>query len=195
MDLINQRRFLNALAVGFLAVAAGGVAWSLGSLDPQKNEQAATSNRSPGRAAIGAGAGTSTEADHAGDRRVDLSLSLLDPLYEPPKPPPEPKTKPAPVRKPTPPVARAPRLNWTLTGTIIDPDRRVAILTDDTGKTDIRSVGEEVELTPAGVLIRKIDADNVTVEIAGKKSTLRLEKSFRTGGVGKPGRPNRGRNR
>ena len=83
-----------------------------------------------------------------------------------------------------------------LDGTIIDPKQSVAILSDASGKTDIRSVGEEVELSPPGVLVRKISADHVTLEMRGKQSTIRLQQSFKSSaGGGNLDRQNRRRNR
>ncbi|WP_182866113.1 hypothetical protein [Stieleria mannarensis] len=199
MDVTAQRRLLNTLTAGFVALAVAGIVWSfsdIGVLDPPS----ATVLSPPGEV---------SDADpNAGDQsadgrpvsdvatRDDLSLRLLRPLYDPPKPPPpKPQPKPESVVERNPPPARAPRLDWTLTGTIIDADRSVAILTDATGKTDIRAAGELVELLPAGVLVRTIDSQKVTLELRGTESTLRLKPSFQSGGAANPDRQNRRRNR
>ena len=192
MDLTTQRRLLKSLTAGFLVVAAGGVVWSMGGIDESSRDSAMVS----GSPKTSIQPDNNPESGSAADKtdQVDLSLPLQKSLYDPPKPEP-PKPKPVVVRQPTKPKPKKPRLDWTLTGTIIDPGRSLAILTDATGKTDIRSAGEEVELSPPGVLVRKIDSDKVTLEIQGDQSTLRLKQSFQSGNGGNPDRRNRGRNR
>lgn len=194
MELTTQRRLLITLTAGCCAAAVGAVLWSISGVDETSRPPAAsldgqqTVKRLTGDAIVSA----------AGDGldNANLSLPLLKPLYDPPKPPPQkPRTEPKVVRTPTPPPVKMPRLDWTLDGTIIDPQRSVAILTDTTGKTDIRAVGEQVELSPPGVLVRKIDSDTVTLEVRGKESTLQLKQSFGSGGSADPDRQNRRRNR
>lgn len=192
MDLTTQKRLLTTLTGGFAAVAVAGVIWSLGSIDGKTDDQSSqVSRRSTGQETS---SGRSPDNASADANAADFSLSMQRPLYDPPKPKPAPKprSKPVVVRQP-----KQPRLDWTLVGTIIDSGRSVAILTDASGKTDIRGQGEEVELSPSGVLVRKIESDAVTLEIGGDKSTLRLKQSFAPGGGGggKPDRPGRRRNR
>lgn len=196
MDLTNQRRLLTTLAAGFAALAIGGVVWSVSSLSPGSLDETSHAGGTLIDTASGLADSTetSTETDTTDSESVtDLSMPLLKPLYEAPKPPPQP-VQPV-VRKPLTPVVKEPRLDWSLDGTIIDPARSIAILTDASGKTDLRGVGEEVELSPAGVLVRKIESDQVTLEVRGKKSTLRLQQSFSAGGGANNDRPNRRRNR
>jgi hypothetical protein len=197
MDLTTQRRFLTTLTVGFIAAAAAGVVWSFGSIDrgiePSSTaigRQNATANR--------AGERSAKTSDPNSDQ-TDFTLSMQTSLYDRPKPkpppPPPPQPKPVVARQPKSPRVKQALLDWTLEGTIIDSDRSVAILTDASGRTDIRRKGEQVDLSPPGVLVRKIESDAVTLEIGGGKSTLRLQQSFATGASGKPDRNLRRRNR
>jgi hypothetical protein len=189
MDLTLQRRLLYGAAGGCLLIAAATVVWSLGSLPDRQSVPR------PRVAAADNNAATETNSDAAERDRagVDLELPLQQTLYDPPPPPkPKPKPKPAVVRRPTPPPPV--RLDWTLLGTIIEPQRRAAILSDATGKTDIRAVGEQVDLKPAGVLVHQVDSEAVTLELRGTRSTLRLKQDF-SPGDGQPPRGGRRRNR
>ncbi|PAY16021.1 hypothetical protein CKO51_28805 [Rhodopirellula sp. SM50] len=189
MDLTAQRRLITALTAGFLAVAAVGIVWSLGGIDPPARQSDSTRGSKRGmKTAVDQPQPPTVEAAAP----INLALKLQQPLYDQPKPPPpKPKPQPKPVVVRNPPAVKAPRLDWTLTGTIIDSDQSVAILTDASGKTDIRAAGEVVELSPPGVLVRKIDSEKVTLEVRGTESTLRLKSSFPSTGGGKPDRPNR----
>ncbi|QDV40315.1 hypothetical protein Enr13x_01210 [Stieleria neptunia] len=191
MDLTAQRRLITASTAGFLAVAAAGVVWSLAGIDPPARQSDSTRGSKRG---INLPVDPPQPATVQQAARVDLALKLQQPLYDPPKPPPpkpQPKPDPKPVVVRNPPAVKAARLDWTLSGTIIDSDQSVAILTDASGKTDIRAAGEVVELSPPGVLVRKIDSEKVTLEVRGTESTLRLKSSFQSSGGGRPDRPNR----
>lgn len=190
MDLTLQRRLLYGAAGGCLLIAAATVVWSLGSLPDSQSVLRPRVAAADDKAATETN-GDAVEGDRAG---VDLALPLQQTLYDPPPPPkakPKPQPKPAVVRRPTPPPVR---LDWTLLGTIIEPQRRVAILSDATGKTDIRAVGEKVDLKPAGVLVHQVDSEAVTLELRGSRSTLRLKQDFSPGG-GQPPRGGRRRTR
>jgi type II secretory pathway component PulC len=194
MDLTTQRRFLTTLTVGFVAVAVAGVVWSFGSID-ESVEQASGGIGRQSTMPDGAAERSADSRDPHTDT-ADFSLSMQKSLYDQPKPKPQPpRPQPVVARQPKPPKVKQARLDWTLEGTIIDSDRSVAILTDASGKTDIRRKGEEVDLSPPGVLVRKIESDAVTLEISGRNSTLRLQQSFATGTSGNPDRPGRRRNR
>ena len=189
MDLVAQRRLINGTAATLLAAAAGGVFWSLGPLDSKRTDPTnAAAGRTPDRVA-------KAEQPQGDDRGsdVDLRLALQKPLYEPPPPPPRPvKPVAKPVTVPRSIKPKKPKLDWSLAGTIIEAKRSVAILTDATGKTDVREAGEVVDLDPPGVLVRKIDSDTVTLEIDGDRTTLQLDRKRRAGGGAKNGRPDRG---
>jgi type II secretory pathway component PulC len=174
MDLTTQRRLLTTMTAGFLAVAAGGLVWSSRGIDETADPLARATGSSIARqASVPSPLSTGSTAK----ANMDFSLPLQRPLVDPPEPPPPPRPSPVVKRPPKPPVKKT-NLDWTLTGTIIDADRSVAILTDAAGKTDIRGTGEEVELSPPGVLVRSIASDAVTLEVRGRESTLRLEQSF-----------------
>lgn len=188
-----QRRLLYGAASGCVFVGAVAVAWSLGDVPgPEPASPANALRPQPGQTI----AATDTASPATARTQVDLSLPLQQTLYDPPPPPPKPKPtpKPAVVRKPKPSPPPALRLDWTLLGTIIESKRRVAILVDASGKTDIRAIGEKVELAPGGVLVRNIDSETVTLEHRGSRSTLRLKRDF-NGGNGQQPRAGRRRNR
>ncbi|MCA9140798.1 MAG: hypothetical protein KDB00_28695, partial [Planctomycetales bacterium] len=193
-NLTTQRRLLITMTAGCMAAAVGSVVWSISDIEESTQRPAKLLADRQNGAEAADGAMQSIADDESG--QANLSMPLLKPLYDAPKPDP-PKTRVAPkvVPPPTPPQPKVVRLDWTLDGTIIDPDRSVAILTDETGKTDIRAVGEVVELSPPGVLVRKIDSETVTLEVRGKESTLRLKQSFAGGSSDDPDRQNRRRNR
>ena len=194
MDLTTQKRLLTAMTAGFLAVAAVSVVWSLGAIEPTPSQPRAGSDNPLAPQSVRQPTSLMQPTPRSGDPPI-LSLNVQKPLYDPPKPPTTPRPpKPAVVRT-SPPPAKQPGLNWTLTGTLIDSDRSIAILTDATGKTDIRRAGEQVELSPPGVLVRKIGSDSVTLQIGGSESTLRLQSSFESGGAEADDRQNRRRNR
>ena len=137
MDLSTQRGLLTIASCGCLVLAAGSVVWSLGGVHQQPPPSTADNLETVEADATS----TEPQVNENSPLRVDYSLALQKPLYDPPKPvkkdPPIEKRPPAP-----PPPKRAPRLDWTLAGTIIQGKRSVAILSDSTGKTDIRSAGE-----------------------------------------------------
>ena len=195
MDLATQRRLINAIAAIFLVVAAGGVVWSVGSV-----ESAADPALGPS-ALRGLGNDDLTDPGQADEQisstAVDMTLALQEPLYRPPPPPKQPPPKP--VVTPKTPRPKTPTLNWELTGTIIQPKRSVAILTDANGKTDVRASGEIVELDPPGVLVRKIDSDAITLELNGNRTRLQLNRSHDRGAgnsdSGRQDRATRRRNR
>lgn len=88
---------------------------------------------------------------------------------------PPPKTTPAPIAASTPPPPTT--LNLTLVGTLKENGRGFAILEDSTSKFDVKGVGEALELTPAGVTIKNIQAGEVTVMFQGRESVLTIDKS------------------
>lgn len=178
MDLNLQRRLLYIAAAALLIGGGGAVVWAISDLPEWTSHAEGMVADSPRLPAV--------DRDAAGDRSdgVDFSLPLQRTLYDPPPPPPKPKPKPVAVKQPSPPPPRPPRLDWTLVGTIIDAERRVAILADASGKTDIRAAGETVELLPAGVSVRSVDSDTVILEHRGSTSTLRLKQAFQGAGAG-----------
>ena len=70
-----------------------------------------------------------------------------------------------------------------LLATVIDPVRTVAIISDARGRTDLKGVGETLELMPSGLRIEKIEADRVTLSLRGQSIKVKLK-----GGTGAPSR-------
>ncbi|MCO8121762.1 hypothetical protein NHH03_08440 [Stieleria sp. TO1_6] len=202
MNLTTQRRILAIAAAGCLAMAAGSVVWSLSDLDASgddsksgiSKDRGASQTTEPGLPTENDSSAPDTDSDN--NAPANLSLALQRPLYDPPPPPPKPRVKPPAARPVVTPVAKPPRLEWTLVGTLIQSGRSVAILSDATGKTDIRGAGEQVELSPTGIVVSKVESDQVTLEVNGKPTTLRLQQSFDgRGSESKSGGQARRRNR
>lgn len=189
MNLTQLRHAIFASTGGLILTSAVAVFWSLGSLDtaPQAVGQSPRANGKDSDSLVEEP--VTVSKDQFAQR---LQKSLYD--AQKPKPTSTPPTRPA--VKPTAPVRppKPPRLDWLLVGTIIESGKSVAIISDASGKTDIRAAGEEVELEPTGVLVRKIDSEKVTLEVRGKESTLRLKKDFASSSGGAGGSKTRRRN-
>ena len=184
MNTTSQQRLLYAIAGSCLLGAAGAVYWSAAGIAATD----LTSSRSSGDGSVAVDDQQNSETT-PGD--AELTRSLRGPLYDPPPPDPP---KPPVAREPAPkPPARKPKLELTLVGTIIDSDQSLAIVSDATGKFDIKGVGDSLELTPEGVQIQEIASEQVKLEYQGNESTLRLEKIEKPPAAGKRGN-NRRRN-
>ena len=187
MDLITQRRCLNALAGGLVLCAFGAGVWSLSSL-PQ------TESLSNGSARV-AVSGEQTDSDTSAAEYDPgrLATRLRRPLKDAPKvkPPPAP-----PVKRVTPPrQTDPPKLNFTLLATIIDAQQSLAVIADSSNNFDYKGVGESLKLSPAGVSIVSIETDQVTLTHNGRESTIKVDKSRKGVARGNARRNNRpGRN-
>jgi hypothetical protein len=171
MDITTRQRLLYGMAGLFLAAAGGAVYWSLADLGTSPSAPATNS-------AVARPDRRGPDPRDSIDQAV-LTRSLRGPLHDPP--PAKPKPPPSrPVARPQPPPPPAsPKL--TLVGTLIERDQRLAIVSDEDGKFDVKGVGEALELSPAGVRIAGIDPQQVTVEYQGRRSTIALDKSMRAG--------------
>lgn len=126
-----------------------------------------------------------------------LKTSLRGPLFDPPPPPPVAPPSVAPRRQtPKPrPVVAAPKLELTLVGTLIENGRGLAILEDAANKFDVKGAGETLELSPAGVTVKHVSADQVTLVYQGRETTHELTKSkSKKAANDSAGKRNRGRN-
>jgi len=182
MDVITQRRCLTAVAGGLLAGAVGAIGWTFSALpDPPPPPQASMLRGTPSPAE------ESARPAFEGDSQM-LALSLRRPLVDPPPqrqtppPPPPPVVRETPPRKPL----AAPKLEFTLLGTIIDSQRRLAIIADPTGNFDIKGVGETLELSPLGVAIEQIESDQVTLTYEGQQTAFHVDKTRKAGTVRGP---------
>ncbi|TWU58095.1 type II secretion system protein N [Rubripirellula reticaptiva] len=170
MDITNQRRTMNALAI-MLLVGAGGVGyWAVS--DVSETDGLGATKTMPSVIV------TDEDATVKVPLSTDVALrSLRSPLYDPPAPTP----RPVPVKPPPPPAVprpvAVPKLGLILVGTIIDPNGSVAIISDAEGKFDIKAIGEELDLTPAGVTIDGIESERVMLSYQGSESTVRLQRS------------------
>lgn len=179
MNITTQRRCLNALTAAMIAGACGGGYWAVSEIDVK----ASPSSAGP----VVQMAPVPMDSDNQQASNMSIAMrSLRGPLYDPPPiasrpqtPPPRP---PAPPQPRTPPVAR---LDVQLVGTIIDADRSVAIVSDASGKLDVKSRGETLELSPAGIIIDAIDSQAVTLTYQGRQSTIQLDRTAtESGGSG-----------
>jgi Type II secretion system protein C len=171
MNVTTQRRFLELIAGGLLASTVGVGVWALRDIDASDSTALNLQSLDQPEYSIPA----APEARQHNDQV--LTTSLRGPLYDPPPPAPAPPTKtaPTPIAAPTP--TPPPALNLTLVGTLKNNDRGFAILEDSTSKFDVKGVGEALELTPAGVTIKNIQAGQVTVMFQGRESVLTIEAS------------------
>lgn len=189
MNLTRQRQLIYAATMGFVTLSIVGVIWSLSSIESASDTEQTNSPQARLRSATAKSLSSETSREVNFD--APMLKPLVDPVRKPVKPPPRKATPPPP--KKTAPVP-AQRLSWTLVGTIIDGDESVAILSDDKGKTDVRRVGETVELLPAGAVVERIQADQVSLRTSRGGSTLKLDRSFQSLG-GRNSRSGRGTNR
>ena len=198
MTLATQRRLIQAAMVISIACGVAALIWVLRPIPLPDGQREIGALGSTNNRQAGAGTGTDSDApkpNQAANGPLEgYDLALRTPLYVPPKPPPKKIVKPEP---PAPKPVRVAPPAWTLVGTIIEPGRRVAILSDQSGKTDIVASGDEVQLQPSGVTVTKITGESVTLDRQGSTSKVSLDRSFRGGQPeGKtPKRNGRGRNR
>lgn len=174
MNVTQQRRLLTTAAGGLLLCAIGAGAWSF-------TDVASTQKTSQNRKAQSAVVDPIESQDTATQPRVDFSTKLTRTLYDAPPPPPKPVVV-TPSPKPVPKPIRPPKLELTLVGTIIEPDSRIAMISDVTGKVDIKGVGEPLELSPEGVTVQEIKSEQVTLRYNGKDSIVKLQSDFKSAG-------------
>lgn len=184
MSVTAQQRLLYLLAGTCLVAAAWVVYWSMAEFPPPRQADSGATDQQPG---FSSASGSSSRSD------VDLARPLRGPLYDPPPQPPRKPPVAKPVRKPQP--APPPKLNFTLVGTIIDDDQRLAIIADAKGNFDVKGVGEALELQPAGVRIDQIEQEEISVEFEGVESKLRLDRDVKPAAGSTRGGGNRRRNR
>ncbi len=167
MDIATQQRLLSCLAGTFLLGTIGAVYWSAAAIEP-----AGVAGRPAGKQPV-IGEEPVVSAPPADNTR--LAMPLRGTLYDPPEPKPTPPPTVKVQPKTTPPPSK-PKLNLTLVGTIIQSDQSLAIIADESGKFDVKGVGEPLELSPLGVRIQKIESEQITLQYQGDESTIRLEK-------------------
>lgn len=182
MNITTQRRCLNALTTAMIAGACGGGYWAVSEINTDTSMSSA-------RRVVQTKPFLPVENDQQMTDKSIAMRSLRGPLYDPPpmaSRPPTSAPRPQPPPQPrTPPVAR---LNLRLVGTIIDADRSVAIVSDSSGKLDVKSRGETLELSPAGITIDAITSQAVTLTYQGRQSTIQLDRNASaTGGMAFPG--------
>lgn len=170
MDLNRQRWCLNVAAAGLFAGAAGIIVWSLADIESDRAVNAVAPADKPTRIPDGSG-----HIDPSNDSAV-ANRPLRQALYDPPPKPAQPAPPPAPrvVRPPTP---VEPKLEVTLVGTIIEPERRLAIVADAMGGFDVKGIGEALELTPAGMTIEQIESEHITVRYQGQQAKVELDRA------------------
>ncbi len=166
MDISTQQRLLYVLAACLVLGTCGAGYWATADVT------VSTRPRPMGPSAIGNGA-----KDSARNDAIDaptLATKLRGPLYDAPKQttPPKPVVVQPRVQAPPP----KPKLKLTLVGTIINGPQSLAIVSDESGKFDIKGVGESLELEPTGVEISTIGSEKIVVDYDGDQTTIRLSK-------------------
>lgn len=179
MDITNQRRCLAAIAGGLLVGTAGAIGWSLSGIDTSSP----ISKLGQGQQIEPA---ISSVDPQPFDERI-AAQTLRGPLYDPPSAPAAPVERPKPTPAPTP---QQPKLDLTLVGTIIEANQSIAILSDSSGQFDVKGIGESLELLPAGVTVENIEAEQVTLQYQGRRSTVQLDRSTKKSGGGAKQRGN-----
>lgn len=166
MELQKQKRWLSITTACLLLCSAAVVPWAVSAIDESTPQVA--SSKSP------------TDVVPEISPNADLAISaavtkrkLRQPLHDPePTPPAPPKPTPPPAPRPKP----APKLTLSLVGTIIEANNSLAIIADADGQFDVKGIGETLEILPAGIVITKIQAEQVTLSHQGKKTILNLER-------------------
>jgi hypothetical protein len=173
----NPQLLRRILDVSSLAIVGGVLAcgwWATSGIDAQP-----PSDNSSDRNAIGLTPDLLPQVV-----QIDAALvsrSLRGPLVEPPPmvaaaamntaPP---RAAPRPRPRPRPVVSRP---SLVLAGTILTSDKKSAIISDASGKFDVKSVGETLELVPAGMIVQSIESDVVVVLVQGQETRLQLDKT------------------
>ncbi|MCC9599468.1 hypothetical protein LOC67_02765 [Stieleria sp. JC731] len=187
MNVKLQHRLLQSFSAGLIAGTLWAAVWAF--LPLNEPEQAIPLDTTP------TGAAAVAQTNDQAQSPVDLALAIQKPLYDPPKVVAKPSAPARVVQKPVVRPPAKPKLDWTLIGTIIEPNKRVAIISDASGKTVIRSEGEAVALSPTGARVASIASNKVTLEIDGQQASLKLRKASPTSDSDSDERPNRRRNR
>jgi type II secretory pathway component PulC len=184
MNIASQQRTLYAIAGSCLLGTVGAVYWAVSGVtagDP--SSRSVTADRSA--------VGDAPQDSESNRSDAALAISLRGPLYDPP--PPAPRQSPVVIPQPSPPPVQK-SLPLSLVGTLIDDQQSLAIVSDASGKFDVKGVGDALELTPAGVQIQEIAAEQITLRYQGNVSTIRLKKSRQPEAAGRRGNNNRRRN-
>jgi hypothetical protein len=104
------------------------------------------------------------------------------------------KREPQKTQPPAPRIKRSPaefNPRVELLATIIDSAKTMAIISDARGQTDIKGVGETLQLLPSGLKIEEIEAGRVMLSHRGR--TVELQLKGGTGGLGRGSSTDRGR--
>ncbi len=164
MDVTTQRRYLTTLAGGLLLGAVGAIAWSVSGIEP--TAMTPTAGVPPIANPFDDSSSQRTLSD------AELNIALRHPLTDPPPP----KPRPVAPRVVAPVLQPPPTLQLTLVGTIIESGKSLAIIADSSGDFDVKGVGESLELSPAGVSVKRIDSEQVELQYRGKTSTVKLDR-------------------
>ena len=171
MSIRHQQQLLYGLSAIFTLAVVGVAYWSAAKLDSDAILNSRKSNQ-PNRLAAEA---------ILNQPAIDASVvtrTLRGPMTEAPKRPASPSIK-TPLSPPKKSIAQPKRPSgpkFKLVGTVIDSQSPVAILMDADGKTDAKGVGDPLNLTPKGVTIESIQAQQVTLRYLGKPTVLTMPK-------------------
>ena len=174
MSLRQTRWLLRGLIVLLWTAAAAAIVGSL-VRDESAREPLVVATAEPATLVDGS-------TPEVADLSAVWSRPLRGPLVDPPPPKPRPKPvapvvvapKPPPAPKPKPPPPPPPKPDVTLVGTIIEADRPLAILSDATGRIDMKGPGQEFALEPPGVRLKSVDDASAVVTYRDHDTRLKL---------------------
>jgi len=162
MTVRSTRQLLNALAAACAVAAVGVVIWAL--------QPAAVAEPSPLKLRTINESSRHEQQTNvtASELLAAASMPLRHPLVDSK---PQPKTRP---QEPQTPVARIVTPQFKLVATVIEAGRNVAIISDARGRTDLKGVGEKLQLLPSGASVHEIQPNQVTIEFQGRRIPLQL---------------------
>ncbi len=174
MTVRRVRQLLHTLAAICLMAAAAAVVWSLQPVEiPTTTTRPAVTMPGPSPDSTAVEISEARLAEVWGRR---LQGPLRDAVVRTP-----PQTRPPAPRRQPPPNPRV-----ELLATVIESGQATAIVADSGGRTDIKGVGEKLNLSPAGMTVESIRPDEVTLSFRGQSIRVALKKS-------PPTKPARGR--
>lgn len=176
-------RLLDVASLALVAGVAGVGWWAIAPLDPATGESGT-------RGGSALPAGQTAAVDTMEMDPAIVSRSLRGPLVDPPPKRPVARRPPPVAPKPRPkPTPKKPSIKLTLVGTVMGETGHAAIVGNESGEFDVKGVGETLDLQPAGVTIKQIESDHVTLDYQGAEIRIEVDKTIPAGNP--PGRRGR----
>lgn len=160
MPLRRIKFYLASGSLVLLLLSAAVLAWGI--LAPTRDLSPAQPSSSATRSMTDTGPDTLPPLD---EFTLLCQRKLQSPLYDPPP-------EPVAVEEASPEPVRLPPLQITLLGTIVEPDRTVAMFATQGGHIELTRIGQTVSNAPNGPKVIGITADEVVVEYDGQQRTM-----------------------